>query len=84
MQENEGQAANANPYAPPQTILTTPDVGQYRLASRSKRLGAIIIDSIIIGLSTLAPLTLLFGGWDAYAERVGNGGFFIQLGVRRV
>jgi uncharacterized RDD family membrane protein YckC len=81
MQENEAQAANPNPYAPPQTILTTPDVGQYRLASRGKRLGGTIIDSIVLTICTLPVVIIFFGGWSAYTERVGDVGFFMQLAM---
>ncbi len=57
-----------NPYAPPSANLENKKSGELILASRGKRLLAVIIDSIISSLIVL-PVIYFSGGFEGLAEK---------------
>ncbi len=56
-------------------------VQQGTLASLWARLGAAIIDTIILMVVIFVPLLLLLGGWSAYLGKVATGGYLMKVGL---
>lgn len=64
---NENLAQVSNPYAAPQAdlrIQRAPENAE--LASLGERLGAAIIDTIIMFMVAVVPIIIFYGGWDEY------------------
>ena len=53
-----------NPYAPPEADIAVDDVVAGELASRWRRLGGAILDSLILG-AVLVPILMAFGYFEA-------------------
>ena len=68
-----------NPYSAPQAQITDVDQQNGQLAGLGARLGAAIIDGVILGFVTLVPVILFFGGWGAYVEKVATGGYIVKV-----
>lgn len=76
--------AAANPYAAPKSNLTpTQPDGEPNFAHRGRRLGAALIDGILMMIVLLVPLILYFGGFMAYSNKVASS-FMLQLGITLV
>ena len=72
--------ASFNPYTAPSGDLTTPISSDEKiLAGRGARLGAGIIDAIIISCLTLLPIILFFGGWGNYAAAIVDASILLRL-----
>jgi uncharacterized RDD family membrane protein YckC len=81
MSDNDN-ATSSNPYAAPEGNLSTaPGTGAGTLASRWARLGAAIIDGIIMMVVSVVPMIMFFGGWAGYVERAAASGFLWKLSV---
>jgi uncharacterized RDD family membrane protein YckC len=81
MSDNEN-ATSSNPYAAPEGSLSTASgTAAGTLASRWARLGAALIDGIIMMVVSVVPMILFFGGWARYVERATSFGFLWKLGM---
>jgi uncharacterized RDD family membrane protein YckC len=74
----------ANPYSAPKTDLSeqrAPDEAE--LAGRGRRLGAAIIDTIIMVIVAVGPIIMLSGGWTAYSLKAAEGsiGFILMNAI---
>ena len=79
---SENSTSNTNPYAATQADLSVqraPDEAE--LAGRWRRLGASIIDGLLMTVVTMVPTLLFFGGWGKYIEASQSGlSFMFTLG----
>ncbi|WP_163336309.1 RDD family protein [Desulfopila sp. IMCC35008] len=71
---------NDNPYAAPTAELLADENRTTILASRGKRLGAVIIDTII-SIALILPLMYFTGGFDIITSGTTNYGYNALLGV---
>lgn len=71
---------NDNPYAAPTAELVADENRTIILASRGKRLGAVIIDTII-SIALILPLMYFTGGFDIITSGTTNYGYNALLGV---
>jgi uncharacterized RDD family membrane protein YckC len=69
-----------NPYSAPQGAMTDMSVDEGTLASLWARLGAAIIDTIILAVVIFVPILLLLGGWSAYLGKIATGGYLMNIG----
>lgn len=73
----------ANPYAVPETVLRDVQAEQLTLASRLRRLSAVVLDTVIIGL----PLSAVMIGYDdeisagLYRVNGPSSSFLVALGI---
>jgi uncharacterized RDD family membrane protein YckC len=70
----------ANPYSAPKTDLSeqrAPDEAE--LAGRGRRLGAAILDTIIMVALTFVPILMFMGGWSAYIAKAQEGSYMFTL-----
>jgi uncharacterized RDD family membrane protein YckC len=78
---NENPASTSNPYATPQADLSVQRAPhEVELAGRMERLGAAIIDGLIMMVVSLGPIIAFFGGWTAYSSAVQSGGYMMTVG----
>lgn len=73
-------ASDTNPYAAPGGDLSR-EAQPRQLAGLGARLGAAIIDAIIMGSVMMIPLVLLMGGWAAYLSAAAAASIMFKLGL---
>jgi uncharacterized RDD family membrane protein YckC len=71
-------ATDTNPYTAPGGDLSV-EAHSGHLAGRGARLGAAIIDGLILGLLTTVPLILVMGGWAAYVNAAAAASFLFKI-----
>jgi hypothetical protein len=66
---NENPESTSNPYTTPQADLSVQRAPhEAELAGRMERLGAAMIDGLIMAVVSLGPIIAFFGGWTAYSS----------------
>lgn len=77
---NENLVSTSNPYAAPQADLSIQRAPEdAELASLGGRLGAAIIDTIIMLIVTLVPIIIFYGGWAEWMESASSESFAFTL-----
>jgi uncharacterized RDD family membrane protein YckC len=77
---SENQASAANPYAPPQADLNIQRAPEdAELASLGERLGAAVIDAIIMVVVVMVPIIIFYGGWSEWMEDASSESFAFSL-----
>jgi len=71
----------ANPFTPPDANLIASNTGELKLASRGRRLGGAIIDTIILSLLIIPTVLLFFGSWDNYITKAAASEVVMQISV---
>jgi len=79
MSDNDGNAGN-NPYSAPQSNVSDAIVdGQ--LATRLERFLAAFIDGPILGVITMVPAIIFFGGWGGYMGAAASNAWGFRVGA---
>jgi uncharacterized RDD family membrane protein YckC len=79
---NENPSSTSNPYATPQADLSVQRAPhEAELAGRWRRLGAAVIDTIIMIAVALGPIVFFLGGWSSYLSVAESGTFLMKLGI---
>jgi uncharacterized RDD family membrane protein YckC len=78
---NENPVSTSNPYASPQADLSIQRAPEdAELASLGERLGAAIIDTIIMLVVALVPIVIFYGGWTEYMAADSSESYAFTLG----
>ncbi len=78
---NENPSSASNPYATPQADLSIQRAPhEAELAGRGRRLGAAVIDTIIMIVVGVIPVVMFMGGWSKYMEAAAAGSYMLTLG----
>ena len=64
-----------NPYSAPQVSMENEPHEGPELAGRGARLGAAIIDSIILGIVVVVPMVFILGGFSEYVSTINDSVF---------
>jgi uncharacterized RDD family membrane protein YckC len=77
---NENPMSTSNPYAAPQADLSIQRAPEdTELASLGERLGAAVIDAIIMFVVVMVPIIIFYGGWSAWMEDASSESFAFSL-----
>lgn len=77
---NENMASASNPYAAPQADLTIQRAPEdAELASLGERLGAAVIDAIIMLVVVIVPTIMFYGGWSEWIDSASSESFAFTL-----
>lgn len=68
-----------NPYQAPESDVFDSNGKGYEIAGRGTRLGAALIDGVIMMIIIFTPMLIIMGGWAAYAEKSQSSGFLFNL-----
>ncbi|MEN9868197.1 MAG: hypothetical protein RL748_3787 [Pseudomonadota bacterium] len=68
-----------NPYQAPESDVFDSNGKGYEIAGRGTRLGAALIDGVIIMAIIFIPAIIILGGWAAYMEKTQSGGLLLNL-----
>lgn len=78
---NENPVSTSNPYAAPQADLSIQRAPEdAELASLGERLGAAIIDTIIMFIVAVVPIVIFYGGWAEYMAADSSESYAFTLG----
>lgn len=72
-----------NPYAPPETMIVNAG-GDLAPASRWRRLGGSLIDTVVLLVALIPLMIIYYGGFEAYSKVEDTGGFLFELGFALV